>query len=83
MPVLIASQRDPALAAELEPGRRELGVVLPMLESTGALDATYDQAQHYVDRALDALSQLPDSEWRSVLVTISEGVLAQIKPAAA
>jgi geranylgeranyl pyrophosphate synthase len=83
LPVLIASQRNPAVAAELEPGRRELGVVLPLLESTGALDATYDQAQHYVDLALDALSQLPDSEWRSVLVTISEGVLAQVKPAAA
>ena len=83
LPVLIASQRDPAVAAELEPGKRELGVVLPMLESTGALDATYDQAEHYVDLALDSLSQLPDSEWRSVLVTISEGVLAQVKPAAA
>lgn len=83
LPVLIASQRDPAVVAELEPGRRELGVVLPMLESTGALEATYDQAQHYVDLAVDALSQLPDSEWKSVLTTISEGVLAQIKPAAA
>lgn len=83
LPVLIASQRDPAVAAELEPGKRELGVVLPLLESTGALDATYDQAQLYVGRALDALSRLPDSEWRSVLETISEGVLAQVKPAAA
>ena len=83
LPVLIASQRDPAVVAELEPGRRELGVVLPMLESTGALEATYDQAQHYVDLAVDALSQLPDSEWKSVLTMISEGVLAQIKPAAA
>lgn len=83
LPVLIASQRDPAVAAELEPGKRELGVVLSLLESTGALEATMEQAQHYVDRALDSLSQLPDSEWRSVLVTISEGVLAQVKPAAA
>jgi geranylgeranyl pyrophosphate synthase len=83
LPVLIASQRDPAVVAELQPGKRELGVVLPMLESTGALAATYDQAQHYVDLALDSLSQLPDSEWRSVLVTISEGVLAQVKLAAA
>lgn len=83
LPVLIASQRDPAVVAELEPGRRELGVVLPILESTGALEATYDQAQHYVGLAVDALSQLPDSEWKSVLTTISEGVLAQIKPAAA
>lgn len=82
LPVLIASQRDPAVAAQLEPGKRELGVVLPMLESTGALDATMEQAQHYVDLALDSLSQLPDSEWRSVLVTISEGVLAQVRPAA-
>ena len=83
LPVLIASQRDPAVVAELEPGRRELGIVLPMLESTGALEATYDQAQHYVNLAVDALSQLPDSEWKCVLTTISEGVLAQIKPAAA
>ena len=82
LPVLIASQRDPTFAAELEPGRRELGRVLPLLESTGALDATFDQARFYVDRAQDALSQLPHSEWRSVLETISEGVLAQVKPAA-
>ena len=82
LPVLIASQRDPAVVAELEPGKRELGVVLPLLESTGALDATFEQAQHYVERALDSLSQLPDSEWRSMLITISEGVLAQVKPAA-
>jgi geranylgeranyl pyrophosphate synthase len=83
LPVLIASQRDPAVAAELEPGRRELGVVLPLLESTGALEATMEQAQHYVDRALDALSQLPEAEWVSVLVTISQGVLAQVSPEAA
>ena len=82
LPVLIASQRDPAIVAELEPGKRELGVVLPLLESTGALDATFEQAEHYVDRALDSLSQLPDSEWRSVLITISQGVLAQVRPAA-
>lgn len=82
LPVLIATQRDPAFAAELEPGRRELGRVLPMLESTGALDATFEQARFYVDRAQDALSRLPESEWRAVLETISEGVLAQVKPAA-
>ena len=82
LPVLIANQRDPAVAAELEPGKRELGRVLPMLESTGALDAAFDQARFYVDQASDSLSQLPDSEWRSVLETISEGVLAQVRPAA-
>lgn len=82
LPVLIANQRDPAIAAELEPGKRELGRVLPMLESTGALDAAFDQARFYVDQASDSLSQLPDSEWRSVLQTISEGVLAQVRPAA-
>jgi heptaprenyl diphosphate synthase len=83
LPVLIASQRDPAVAAELEPGKRELGRVLPMLESTGALDETFEQARYYVDQASDALSQLPDSEWRSVLGTISEGVLAQVRRPAA
>lgn len=82
LPVLIASQRDPSVVDELEPGRRDLAVVLPMLRSTGALDATYEQAQHYVDLAVDALSHVPDSEWRSVLVTISQGVLAQVEPAA-
>jgi heptaprenyl diphosphate synthase len=83
LPVLIASQRDPAVAAELEPGKRELGRVLPMLESTGALDETFEQARYYVDQASDALSQLPDSEWRSVLGTISDGVLAHVsRPAA-
>lgn len=82
LPILIANQRDPAIAAELEPGKRELGRVLPMLESTGALDAAFDQARFYVDQASDSLSQLPDSEWRSVLETISEGVLAQVPSAA-
>jgi geranylgeranyl pyrophosphate synthase len=82
LPVLIASEREPALAAELEPGRRDLGVVLPMLESSGALDATFDQAREYVGRACDALDGLPPTEWTSTLLTISEGVLAQVKPAA-
>ena len=82
LPVLIASEREPALAAELQPGRRDLGVVLPMLESTGALDATFDQATEYVGRARAALGGLPPSEWVSVLLTISEGVLAQVRPAA-
>ena len=83
LPVLIASERDPAVVAQLDPGKRDLAVVLPMLRSTGALEATYDQAQHYVNLATDALSQLPDSEWRTVLTTISQGVMAQVDPAAA
>jgi geranylgeranyl pyrophosphate synthase len=83
LPVLIASERDPALAAELHPDRRDLKVVLPMLESTGALDATFDHATDYVGRARASLDGLPETEWTSVLLTISQGVLAQVKPAAA
>jgi geranylgeranyl pyrophosphate synthase len=79
LPVLLACERDPAMIEELQPGRRDLERVLQLLGSTGALEATQAHARGYADSAREALANLPDSEWKTVLLTISEGVLAQVK----
>jgi len=82
LPVLIAAEREPALAAHLEPGRRELVDVLPILHTTGALDAAYDQATRYIEGARAALAPLPFDDWVEVLGEICGGVLAQVDRAA-
>lgn len=82
LPVLIAAERDPGLAVHLEPGRRELGDVLPILRTTGALESAYDHAMDYVAEARAYLEELPDAEWVEVLGEICGGVLAQVERAA-
>jgi heptaprenyl diphosphate synthase len=79
VPVLIASERDRALERELSVDRRDLAEVLPVLIETGALQETFDLAASYGDRALNALSTLPDGEWKSVLASTVVGVLAQVE----
>jgi heptaprenyl diphosphate synthase len=81
LPVLLACEADPAMIEELQPGRRDLERVLGLLHSTGALDTTLERARGYADSARRALADLPDSEWKAVLLTISEGVLAQVAAA--
>lgn len=82
MPVLIAAERDNDVVTELQPENRDLARVLPLLRSTGALEATFSEASRYAHAARRALDPLPESEWRTLLMTISEGVLAQVEPAA-
>jgi len=82
LPVLIAAERDPAVAEHLQPGQRELDNVLPLLHSTGALDSAFDHASEHVADARAALTALPDDEWVQLLSSICDGVLGQVSPAA-
>lgn len=82
LPVLLAAERDPNVAPELAPDRRELAVVLPMLRSSGALDLAFERAAEHVADARTALKELPRDEWVEVLSGICDGVLGQVRPAA-
>jgi octaprenyl-diphosphate synthase len=77
-PVLIACERDAELKAKLAGGASDLDDVLPVLWSTGAISAGYEMAASYAERGRQALGGLPDEEYREVLRTILDGVLAQV-----
>ncbi|MFN2390268.1 MAG: polyprenyl synthetase family protein [Actinomycetota bacterium] len=76
-PVLLACEREPELARKLEGGTRDLGEILPILRSTGALDDAHGLARDYGAAARRALDDLPEADWTGVLGTIVQGVLAQ------
>ena len=77
LPVLIACERRPELRSMLAT-ERDLSVVLPILQETGALGAALEFATSEAGRARDALSSLPASEWRTSLETVIDGVIAQV-----
>jgi heptaprenyl diphosphate synthase len=77
-PVLLACQRDEGLRSKLSDGRTDLEEVLPVLWSTGAIEDGYAMAASYAERGRKALEGLPRDDYRSVLQTILEGVLAQV-----
>jgi geranylgeranyl pyrophosphate synthase len=77
-PVLLACQRDEELRSTLSDGRVDLEEVLPVLWSTGAIEDGYAMAASYAERGREALEGLPPDDYRSVLQTILEGVLAQV-----
>ncbi|MBA3431016.1 MAG: polyprenyl synthetase family protein, partial [Actinobacteria bacterium] len=78
LPMLIASERDPSLRNRLARGERDLDRIMPVLQSTGAVEATLQEAKSYASRAVAALDPLPDSEWRAALEGLVDGVLAQV-----
>ena len=80
LPVLIAVDREPALAAALERGERDLVSVLPALERSGALTAARDEALSHARAASEASRRAGSGEWQMGLETIAEGVLAQLPP---
>ena len=76
--VLLAVEREPSLAAKLSAGERELGEILPILESTGALDEAHARAQAAGAAALASLEALPEGAWRAALENLVTGVLTQV-----
>jgi len=78
MAVLLACQRDARLTERLSSGRRELGEVLPVLSSTGALDDAVEAARAAGGRARAALERLPEGDWRAAMESLVDGVLAQV-----
>jgi heptaprenyl diphosphate synthase len=77
-PVLLACQRDEELRSKLSDGRADLEEVLPVLWSTGAIDDGFSMAASYAEQGRKALEGLPPDDYRGVLQTILEGVLAQV-----
>jgi heptaprenyl diphosphate synthase len=77
LPVLIACERDGSLRERLKT-ERDLGVILPILQETGAIDEALAQANQIALQGRAALSELPESAWRDTLETILDGVLAQV-----
>ncbi|MEA2498484.1 MAG: hypothetical protein QOH26_889 [Actinomycetota bacterium] len=76
--VLIACSRRPDLIDLLASGERGLEKILPVLRASGALDAALEEARRRADQAEDALSRLPEGEWRDAMASIVRGVLAQV-----
>ncbi|MDP9226725.1 MAG: polyprenyl synthetase family protein [Actinomycetota bacterium] len=77
-PVLLACERDPKLAKKLSGGPLDLEEILPALWATGAIADGYAMAASYAARGRNALETLPDEDYRTVLETILDGVLAQV-----
>jgi heptaprenyl diphosphate synthase len=80
LPVLLGVERDEALGGALDRGEVELDSVLPVLESTGALQAARDAATDHGRAATEASRRAGAGEWQEGLETIVQGVLAQLPP---
>jgi heptaprenyl diphosphate synthase len=78
MPVLLACEREPGLAELLNAGERSLDAVMPVLQRTGAAEEAFGAAAHYGEVAREALSGVPDGEWRDTLNSMVDGILRQV-----
>lgn len=69
-----ASAADRAMIRDaIEAGGLEhLDEIQAVVESTGALQYTSARAQEAADLAIDALSDIPDSDWKEALIAIAE-----------
>jgi len=78
LPLIYAMQRGDSAQRELirnailEGGLDDLESVRSIIESTGALQYTAARAQEAADVAIDALSEIPDSDYKQALIAIAE-----------
>ena len=77
-PLVVALEREPALAGQLEqllaeeaPPREQLIEIAARIRGTGALAATRALAEEHVRRALGVLEELPAGPAREALVTVA------------
>jgi octaprenyl-diphosphate synthase len=66
------SERQMIRSAVEEGGLDHLDEIHTVIESTGALEYTAKRAQEAADIAIDALSSIPDSEYKEALITIAD-----------
>ncbi|MBT5220705.1 MAG: octaprenyl diphosphate synthase [Woeseia sp.] len=66
------SERQMIRSAVEEGGLDHLDEIHAVIESTGALEYTAKRAQEAADIAIDALSNIPDSEYKEALITIAD-----------
>ena len=65
-------ERDLIQKAIVEGGLEKLDAIQAIIESTGALAYTEERAHEAADIAIDALSDIPDSEYKQALISIAE-----------
>jgi octaprenyl-diphosphate synthase len=81
LPLIIAMQRGTqiersVLRQAIESGGAEtMAEIVQIVQSTGALDATRASAAAEAQRAVDALTLLPDNEYRAVLLKLASQLL--------
>ncbi|MGI8407596.1 MAG: polyprenyl synthetase family protein [Actinomycetota bacterium] len=76
--VLLACQKDDALASRLLAGDRELSSALPVLKATGGLEGALAEARRAVEAAQVCLERLPEGPWRAAMKDLATSVLAQV-----
>jgi octaprenyl-diphosphate synthase len=67
-----SAQRELIRNAVLEGGLDDLETIRSIIESTGALQYTAARAQEAAAVAIDALSEIPDSDYKQALIAIAE-----------
>jgi octaprenyl-diphosphate synthase len=67
-----ASEREMIRTAIESDGLPRLGDIQSIIESTGALRYTTARAQEAADVAIDALSAIPESEYKQAMIAIAE-----------
>jgi octaprenyl-diphosphate synthase len=67
-----ATQRELLRSAILGGGLERLADIQSVIESTGALQYTAARAQEAADLAIDALAEIPDSDYKQALITIAD-----------
>ncbi len=66
------AQRKLIRHAILDGGRDQMGDILEIIQSTGALDYTARRARAAADAAICSLDNLPDNEYRRALMALAE-----------
>ena len=66
------AQRELIRQAILEGGRDQMGDILEIIQSTGALDYTARRARAAADAAIRSLDNVPDNEYRRALMALAE-----------
>jgi octaprenyl-diphosphate synthase len=65
-------QRELIRHAILDGGRDQMGDILEIIQSTGALDYTAHRARAAADAAIASLDNVPDNEYRRALMALAE-----------
>ena len=70
----VGSEKERTLIRKsiIEGGLQQLDAIQAIIESTGALTYTEKRAHEAADIAIDALSGIPDSEYKQALISIAE-----------
>ena len=81
LPLLMAMERDPSIRDTLrqgDPAPVDIPALVERIEATGATSAALDEARKLVHRGIDALSALPESDYRAALEDLAHHLVNRI-----